>query len=246
MSDKTPIEPSANYGGGFSLGQISCKMREMLIAIGLVVIIVMSLVFVALYSTAAKSGGDTRNGGVTAAQHLATTPTPDPRTCNTPGCLQAVGYARWLMNVSIDPCEDFYTYACGQWPDRYPLKPDSYRSSVTANIFENNQKKLLGVLSTDVKRDMPWAAERKAKDLYMSCMDDYGRMVVGGNALISKVLNKIGGWALVHDLPDDWNILNAVEKVHVDFWTDVLFNVYVGSDYTYGYRYRIPIITVGY
>nr|XP_037287842.1 neprilysin-1-like [Rhipicephalus microplus] len=41
--------------------------------------------------------------------------------CDTPVCLQRAKIINESLNTSVDPCEDFYSYACGGWMKSHPI-----------------------------------------------------------------------------------------------------------------------------
>uniref|UniRef100_A0A224Y3M3 Gluzincin n=1 Tax=Rhipicephalus zambeziensis TaxID=60191 RepID=A0A224Y3M3_9ACAR len=41
--------------------------------------------------------------------------------CDTPVCLQRAKTINESLNTSVDPCEDFYSYACGGWMKNHPI-----------------------------------------------------------------------------------------------------------------------------
>ena len=48
-----------------------------------------------------------------------------PDTCTTPGCVQLAAQMTAAMNQSVDPCEDFYEFSCGNWGQKNPIPPGS-------------------------------------------------------------------------------------------------------------------------
>ena len=41
-----------------------------------------------------------------------------PEVCLTQGCIQLAAHMTAAMNQSVDPCEDFYEFTCGNWGQR--------------------------------------------------------------------------------------------------------------------------------
>ena len=77
------------------------------------------------------------------------------------------------MDKSVDPCSDFYQYACGTWRKNNPIPPDQARWGRFNELAEYNRQVLRGILenaSTDDPKRNPVA--QKIGDFYQSCMDE--------------------------------------------------------------------------
>src|SRR6266700_8078177 len=50
------------------------------------------------------------------------------------------------MNKSVDPCVDFYQYACGNWIAQNPLPADRARWGRFTELSSHNEKVLLDII----------------------------------------------------------------------------------------------------
>ena len=48
-----------------------------------------------------------------------------PEICLTQGCIQLAAQMIAAMNQSVDPCENFYEFTCGNWEQRNWIPPGS-------------------------------------------------------------------------------------------------------------------------
>lgn len=67
--------------------------------------------------------------------------------CLSEACISVTSSILSSMDPTVDPCQDFFTYACGGWIKANPVPDGHSRWGTFSNLWEHNQaiiKHLLG------------------------------------------------------------------------------------------------------
>jgi len=93
----------------------------------------------------------------------------DNKTCFTQECIQAASEMLERMDHSVDPCEDFYSFSCGNFIKNVYIPKEVDHVSIYSSLEKRNERKLKNLLSSEVNaKDIePF---RNVKNFYSSCI----------------------------------------------------------------------------
>src|SRR4051794_8935131 len=130
------------------------------------------------------------------------------------------------MNRSVDPCVDFYKYACGGWIERNPIPADQARWDVYSKLTDENQRYLWGILETAVQANPSRSPnEQKIGDFFHACMDTKAVQQLGTKP-VDSALAKIAALKSVNDIG-----AYVAEEHRTGIDGDVLFGFSSDPDY---------------
>ncbi|XP_061114029.1 membrane metallo-endopeptidase-like 1 [Conger conger] len=188
---------------------------------------------IVLYTSALKErssrSGTTRNAGVIEEPPYRS---DSNAVCTTSGCVTAAARLLQNMDPAVEPCQNFYQYACGGWLDRHVIPETSFRYSVFDILRDELEIILKGVLETKNEQDRE--AFSKAKTLYNSCMNESLIEQRDSQPLI-ELIDTIGGWPVASDdwngtAAKEWSLEDALATLNARFHKKVLLDMFVWTD----------------
>src|SRR4051812_5941974 len=104
------------------------------------------------------------------------------------------------MDKSIDPCANFYQYACGGWQKQNPIPPEQSSWSVYGKLYEDNLHFLRGILEQAAEnKETDDATTKLIGNFYAACIDEVG-IERRGLKTLQPQLNEVSQLKSVHDL----------------------------------------------
>uniref|UniRef100_A0A8P4KEW7 Endothelin converting enzyme-like 1 n=1 Tax=Dicentrarchus labrax TaxID=13489 RepID=A0A8P4KEW7_DICLA len=110
--------------------------------------------------------------------------------------LRAARFVQANIDPTIQPCQDFYSFACGGWLRRHGIPEDKLSYGIITAIGEHNEEKLQRLLLEPIRRRGSNSAERKVKEFYRSCVNIQEIDKLGSDPM-TEVIDSCGGWDLV-------------------------------------------------
>ncbi|XP_064624991.1 endothelin-converting enzyme 1-like [Lineus longissimus] len=151
-----------------------------------------------------------------------------PDICISPACVQAAARIQQSMNNTADPCEDFYTYACGNWVKDNVIPIRQQETSVI-NQMQRQITLFFKEQLEYVIKDSDSQMFRTIRQFYKSCQNFSSRTPKGFTPAMD-IVNELGGFHLIgQPWTHDFDLTNLLANM-TRYDSSSLFDVRVLKD----------------
>ena len=151
-----------------------------------------------------------------------------PVICQSEDCRAISKLIQKVRDEKVDPCENFYEYACGNWIKDNRVPHGHLQFSRITQLSKNNERIMKETLAQDESEDTETIM--KVKNFYRSCLNVKKIDDLGSEPLLNYI-DHLGSWSLSREWnPKNWNFYDVLSGVQRDYPVEVFFSVNVIQD----------------
>ncbi len=221
----------------------SCVGAWSIIVTGILALMLCAGVFYVFHSDSRESSFDEliTTGG--AVRSLSSGVQYKQKVCKTKNCTTVAKYVNGSMDQSVDPCVDFFQYACGGWIKKNPIPKTSSTFSTFSKLNQQIEKILRRILEADSDEDTN--VLRKVKKFYQSCIN-MKAINKKGDKPMKKLIQYLGSWPMTKDSnwnEEEWDLFDVLLGIHQKFTSSggPLFSVHVSDDPVHNEKHIIEV-----
>ena len=156
-------------------------------------------------------------------------------TCQTMGCVAAAYSIMNHVDEKVEPCDDFYSFACGNWLRSAFVPTGHSKWTAFHQVNDNNLLILKKILERkDLGVNESATVINKVKYYFSACMNKTA-VESRGASPINQLIRLVGSWTITNASnvgpwsPDSWNFEQALSMNH-KLKSMPLFYMFVSAD----------------
>lgn len=135
--------------------------------------------------------------------------------CLSEDCVKGAARLMDAINKNVDPCDNFYDYACGSWERLNTIPADRLSYSTFEKLRDQLLERLKDLLETEIKPDEN-SAIKKAKYMYSACINT-SLIEEQGLEPVKEFMEFLGGWPVTQMNWDSstFNLYELMSKLRI-------------------------------
>ncbi|XP_026804476.1 neprilysin-2-like [Rhopalosiphum maidis] len=154
---------------------------------------------------------------------------PQYTICQSKSCLKSAVTLINCINETVEPCEDFYEFACGMFETNYPYYSNTNENSWTTIMTLKIKHRVKKFLSKENEKNEPKAVY-KTRKFYQACLNSTEDQVSNKYDALWEIWEKVGlNTNYLNDsVPLEIETILARVKVYLNL--DIFFDIYIDDD----------------
>jgi len=147
--------------------------------------------------------------------------------CSSDVCVGTAMEMTKHLNDSIDPCNNFYDFACGHWEDSHFHEYLTHKLTNGGTEYDQFVKlrlqvdKNLDSILSKTSNNKELNIIEQTINMYQNCKENESPNL----NLLMDIINEIGGWPIVSKLNDDYKWQNALVIIFAKIRRDIIITL---------------------